>query len=72
MSAIPALRMERQEDQKFKVILSYIVSSRPSWATGDPHLKKKSVQKMLSGQDTSKAKRGEWFIRGTTVGTFTG
>ena len=33
MPVIPALEKCRQEDQKFKVILGYTVSSRPTWAT---------------------------------------
>lgn len=32
----PAHRKQRQEDQKFKHILSYIVSLRPVWATLGP------------------------------------
>jgi hypothetical protein len=33
---IPALRRQRQEDQKFRVILSNISSGRAAWSTRDP------------------------------------
>jgi hypothetical protein len=39
MSVIPALSKERQDGQKFKVITSYIESSRPVWATTQDYLK---------------------------------
>jgi hypothetical protein len=32
---IPGFGRWRQEDQEFKIILRYIESSRPAWATGD-------------------------------------
>jgi hypothetical protein len=32
-SLITSLRRKELEDQKFKVILSYIASLRPAWAT---------------------------------------
>lgn len=34
-------RTGRQERQEFQAILSYILSSGPSWAREDPDLKKK-------------------------------
>lgn len=34
-------RTGRQEHQEFQAILSYILSSGPSWAREDPDLKKK-------------------------------
>lgn len=40
MSVIPALGKQRLEDQKFEVILSYILGSRPAWPTLDPFSKK--------------------------------
>lgn len=40
-----ALRRESQEDQKFKVIRSYIVSSKTSWATRNPMSKRKNCGK---------------------------
>lgn len=40
MSVIPALGRQRLEDQKFKVILSYILGSRPAWPMLDPFSKK--------------------------------
>lgn len=36
---IQAVGKWRQEDQEYKVILSYVVSLSPAWATGDLHLK---------------------------------
>lgn len=36
MPIIPAHRRWRQEDQMFKVSLSYVVISRAAWATRDP------------------------------------
>lgn len=36
---IPALRIWRQEDWEFKVILSYIVNLRPAWDVQHPVLK---------------------------------
>jgi hypothetical protein len=35
-SIILALRIERQEDQEFKIILGYVVTPRPAKATRDP------------------------------------
>ena len=35
MPVIPAPWRQRQEDRKFKVILGYIVSSNPTWGTGE-------------------------------------
>lgn len=32
---IPALKMQRQEDQKLRVIRSYGVGSRPAFVTSD-------------------------------------
>ncbi|EGW10217.1 hypothetical protein I79_024515 [Cricetulus griseus] len=36
---MPSTQETRQEDQKFKIILGYIASSRPAWATQDPIFK---------------------------------
>lgn len=40
-----ALRRENQEDQKFKVIRSYVVSSKTSWATRNSMSKRKNCGK---------------------------
>lgn len=50
MSMIVALRRWGQGDQKFKVILDYTVSSRPSWATQDETLFKKLTDKKRRGE----------------------
>lgn len=34
MAAFPALGRQKQEDQKFKVIIRYVVSLGASWSTG--------------------------------------
>lgn len=53
MSGIPALKDPgRQEGQEFKQTFSYIVSSRPGWATEDSDSKnqnKKEVKKPIPG-----------------------
>lgn len=38
----PGLRKWSQEEQEFRVILSYFVSSRPAWGTQHPVLKKQN------------------------------
>lgn len=48
MSVIPELGRQRQEDQQSKVILGYIVSSGPSWATGNFVLKEIKIKNMFS------------------------
>lgn len=35
----------RQEDPEFKVMLSYVASSRPTWSAGDPGPKPKTTNK---------------------------
>lgn len=40
---IPALRRYRQKNQKWKLILGHIVSSRPAWDSGDSVLKTKTI-----------------------------
>lgn len=42
LTCSPALGKRRQEDQKVKVILHYIVSSKLVWATLDPVSKKQT------------------------------
>lgn len=55
MSVIPALGKQRLEDQKFKVILSYILGSRPAWPMLDP-FSKKEKKKNLEKKDSQKYK----------------
>jgi hypothetical protein len=38
MLAMQEFQRQKQEDPKFNVILSYILSSRPAWAKSDPVL----------------------------------
>lgn len=47
-ACIPVLRRWGREDQKFKVILSYIVSSRLAWTTRSPVLKSDGNKKQIS------------------------
>lgn len=42
---MPALGSWRQEDQGFNLNFSYMGSSRPAWAVGDPVLKDKEREK---------------------------
>lgn len=53
---VPALRKGGQDDQKSKVILSYILSgSKPAWATGDPVSKNcRGLARWLSGPLSTK------------------
>lgn len=53
---IPAHRRQRQEDQKFKLLLSYIVSLRLTWATLGSYLKKK--KKKERGEEKKKRLEG--------------
>lgn len=50
MSVIPALGKQRLEDQKFEVILSYILGSRPAWPTLDPFSKKRKKPEKKNSQ----------------------
>jgi hypothetical protein len=43
MYLIPALRRLRLEDPEFEANLSYIVRSRPAWATGQDPVSKKQT-----------------------------
>lgn len=44
---IPVLWRLRQEDQEFKVILSYLLSSRPAYTEWDPAKKNKNKRKKV-------------------------
>jgi hypothetical protein len=47
MPVMPTTGIWRQEGQKFKVIISYIVSSRPGWATCEPFTKKATIEEAM-------------------------
>lgn len=42
LQSLHPVERQKQEDQSFKVILGYLVSSRPTWDIGDPVLKKQT------------------------------
>jgi hypothetical protein len=51
-----ALGRLRQEDQEFKASLSYVVSSRPAWATGQHVVLKNKTNKKGDIFDNMKLK----------------
>lgn len=49
---IPEPGKQRQEDQKYKVILSYRVDLKPRWATRDSIFKKRQMQSNMAALST--------------------
>lgn len=57
---IPALGMQRQKDQEFKVSMSYIVNSRPSWTTSNTISPKQNTNNNKKQNKKKQGDRENW------------